>query len=150
MLSSSVSKSMKLIVRSSLFRNSQDLTRRQSSSSVKDGVQLAFRVTATSNSPEPLDLLDVVQRQVQVLQVLHVVQVLHLGDDVVLKVEDLQLPARRAQHLCVSASDGQHTSVCRQYSRLYLHQVLKTVTRGRFSTVLPPPLRTSLIASSSS
>ena len=51
--------------------------------------QLAEELAA----PEPLDLGDVVEGQVEVVQVFELVQALHLADDVGLEVQDLQLLA---------------------------------------------------------
>ena len=43
--------------------------------------------------------LDVVQGQIQIFEVLHVVQVFHSRDDVVLEVQDLEFAAGRAKDL---------------------------------------------------
>lgn len=56
--------------------------------------------------PEPLHAREVVERDVQVLQLLEVVQVSESVDHVVLQVQDLEPAARGAQHLVGSALGG--------------------------------------------
>lgn len=67
------------------------------------------------------DLGDVVEGEVEVLEVLHVVQVLHLADDVVLEVEDLETAAVGPQRLV---------------DRLQFLLLAKTTLRARDASVL--------------
>jgi hypothetical protein len=52
-----------------------------------------------TDSPQPFDLADIVQSQVQILQVLHMMEVLHFLDNVILKVEDFEFSAGCAEDL---------------------------------------------------
>ena len=56
-----------------------------------------MRYATPTSKPCRANLGDVVEGEVEILQLLHVVQVLHLADDVVLEVQDLQPAAVAAE-----------------------------------------------------
>lgn len=59
-----------------------------------------------TDPPEPLHAREIVERDVQVLQLLKVVQVSEAVDHVILQVQDLEPAARDAQYLIVSGLGG--------------------------------------------